>query len=375
MKKIICLIYCLICHVMLAAQEENNPCVYPCPKDKQANIFGTNFCCEIKKNGKDIDCNEWIGELQKGKCKYQKYENVSILIYEDSAYSPSLLQTAKNELPDLKKELATNPTHATPQVTAILCPNKKISIAGGYAEGRTYIFEVFKQDSFIIGDFDIGAELEQDLFNYFCNLFDPKTFLTPQGKKLPIYQRPISNTVQEEVEFETVEVIEETPIASHTKKDIQRTNLPTEKIETTKEALSSKRISATPQPLTASNAWHILGDYFYPAMVPGNLSSMRRFETKNKTKEIKINFSSKDKKPFLEKLKTAHRYHPARQTDCADGSILYETVENGLYQAFLLRPNAMAVFTSSYNLPTLPEEPHASKLQKDLCALDINSKW
>lgn len=77
----------------------------------------------------------------------------------------------------------------------------------------------------------------------------------------------------------------------------------------------------------------------------------------------------------MEKLKTAHRYHPTRQTECAGGGTLYETISDGIYQAYLLSENTITVFSAAYSLPTLPEEPHSSRMQKELCTLDVNSKW
>lgn len=357
-----------IAAISLFAQEN---CMKECPRNQEkANIFGTNFCCETKSNGSDIDCHELWGTLQNGQCVHAYGELVLILLYQTPSAPTAHIQRANEEASELSKKLTPTQRRDT-RITTYHCPGGHASLVGQYSSDDTYTVYMYRSDSWFLGDFNIPLELEQDLFDYLCEGFNPKTFLnTPGTANSPAF-RKINTPQKRKVAKKYKSIQREQQNAIKEKEQQKQAFSKTEETPATPNSPTPRLQKALPD----SNAWHALGDYFYPAMVPGNLSSMRRFETKNKAKEIKINFSSKDKKPFLEKLKTAHRYHPARQTDCADGSILYETLENGLYQAFLLQPNATAVFTSVYNLPALPEEPHASKLQKELCALDIDSKW
>lgn len=247
-----------------------------------------------------------------------------------------------------------------PGVSSVLyqCPNSStVLFEQRYEQSSYYLFQFRTNGSFLWKDF-CGESAFKDnphLFDYICGLSDDTFFSTNAFPSVPVTDLQSKTTPKKS-----------TPAApTETHQKIQKSSFLSPKLP---------EAAATPIQLP-SNAWNVLGDYFYPTNVPGNLSNMRRFETKNKTKEIKINFSSKNKQPFLEKLKEAHRYHPARQTDCAGGSILYEAVSNGIYQAYILSENAITVFSAAYSLPTLPEEPHAARMQQEFCGLDVNSKW
>lgn len=228
---------------------------------------------------------------------------------------------------------------------------------------------MYRADSWSTAFFAIPLELEQDLFGYLCESFNPNTFLnTPQTANATVFKKPnISSQRRNTKKYKTAKKQQAETLKEQEEKQETAKSISSEK----NQPLSQKQ-SAPPQASHAvldkiepeETTWNVLGDYFYPATVPGHLLDMRRFETKNKSKEIKINFSSKNKQPFLEKLQATHRNHPARQTSCADGSVLYETVSDGIYQAYLLSENATLVFSASYSLPTpcrRPPTPHACK--------------
>ncbi|MBP3512951.1 MAG: hypothetical protein J6J74_00420 [Elusimicrobiaceae bacterium] len=249
---------------------------------------------------------------------------------------------------------------ALPDVSSVIyqCPNSDIVLfEQRYGKEAYLLYQFRKNSTFEWTDYcgESSFKNTPHLFDYICGLSDDD-ILNARG--FP--------------SFPEADLPNETPRQNSTSAEQTETDQKISK----KTSSTQKGQQAAVMPIQShSNAWNVLGDYFYPADVPGNLSNMRRFETKNKSKEIKINFSSKNKQPFLEKLKTAHRYHPTRQTECAGGGTLYETISDEIYQAYLLSENTITVFSAAYSLPTLPEEPHASRMQKELCTLDVNSKW
>ena len=90
--------------------------------------------------------------------------------------------------------------------------------------------------------------------------------------------------------------------------------------------------------------------------------------------EIKINFTSSDKSAFYQKLQIKYDGQLTQGTECNDGSRLLETAVNGLYQAYLLKPNAILVLTFGYPPQTAsPFLPREKRLQ--LCAADLSTVW
>ena len=121
------------------------------------------------------------------------------------------------------------------------------------------------------------------------------------------------------------------------------------------------------------NGWHILNTWFYPASVPGNLKNIRRFENADKTAELKIQFSSGDKTRFVQRLQSQLTREP-RVTSCPNNATLFETAQNGLYQAFIIRQDGIAVLTFGY----APEQGApflAPQQREELCGLDINRAY
>lgn len=132
------------------------------------------------------------------------------------------------------------------------------------------------------------------------------------------------------------------------------------------------QIVQTVQP--AKKGWPLLGLQFYPAAVPGNFKQVRRFTTQDEQVEIKINFTSSDKSAFYQKLQIKYDGQLTQGTECNDGSRLLETAVNGLYQAYLLKPNAILVLTFGYPPQTAsPFLPREKRLQ--LCAADLSTVW
>lgn len=376
MKKILAFITLVCLTLPVAAQEEEFvSCLKECPQrgQQKANIFGTNFCCTTTDKGRNIDCQELWGTLRNGQCEYDPLQFASVLLYRNPQQPTDHIYEAEEDAKKRSKSLtATQRRNKT--ITVYHCANGKASLLGEFDDGL-YSVNMYRADSWSTAFFAIPLELEQDLFDYLCESFNPNTFLnTPQTTNATVFKKPnIASQKRNTKKYKTAK-----------KQQAEALKEQEEKQQSDKQPSAGKQQPASTkqpivkeaQPLSVpSNAWNVLGDYFYPADVPGNLISMRRFETKNKSKEIKINFSSKNKQPFLEKLKTAHRYHPTRQTECAGGGTLYETISDGIYQAYLLSENTITVFSAAYSLPTLPEEPHASRMQKELCTLDVNSKW
>lgn len=322
-------------------------CSYSSSLDKEKKLY-----CEQKEPrttpGSEIIYWETIQSIKAG------FKSTSQTAYQRAKEQEQA--TLKNMAPE---ELKDPEIH----IGIYRCPSPKTVLYYEIYGEEFFLLIQYKEDSYLsYNNFSKTARMisahKEALFQYMCKL-NPHTFY--KTLQTPHFDFNLESPAEKQDNI--------TKNISSTN-ETELTALPL--MPSTQEQKTPSK--ATPLP-EKSSAWNVLGDYFYPADVPGNLSNMRRFETKNKSKEIKINFSSKDKQPFLEKLKTAHRYHPARQTDCADSSILYETVSDGIYQAYVLSENAITVFSAAYNLPTLPEEPHAARMQKEFCTLDVSSKW
>lgn len=335
MKKIFLLLMSLICCMELAAREQQkkDPCDYWMhPTDFKLYWQGNLLCC----NQYAYQC---VFPFRRKYPSHTSWEHTIYIDMEENADTLNLEQ---------KYRSLTYKTDFTPD-KFVFCPNKNAilifdpRIPLEHKFPRKHNLIVHTQNETLYVYFVFSPHEKQSVINFFCQL-NPHALFSNQD--ILTLKKDFPN------------------IFGSSKDNKAKTSSAPDKESPQKK---------TQQP--ARNAWIVLGNYFYPADAPENLSNMRRFETKNKTKEIKINFSSKDKQPFLEKLKAAHRYHPARQIDCAGGNILYEAVSNGIYQAYILSENAITVFSAAYSLPTLPEEPHAARMQQEFCGLDINSKW
>lgn len=194
---------------------------------------------------------------------------------------------------------------------------------------------------------------EQRLFNYLCNLSIPNVLKTG---KFPSFETTVAT-----------KAIKEIPLYPG------KETFPAQ--STTKHTMPAARKPTTAQPAQpAQKAWPLLGLTFYSATVPGNFKQVRRFTTKDGQVEIKINFTSSDKSAFYQKLQIKYDGQLTQGTECNDGSRLLETAVNGLYQAYLLKPNAILVLTFGYPPQTAsPFLPREKRLQ--LCAADLSTVW
>ncbi len=132
----------------------------------------------------------------------------------------------------------------------------------------------------------------------------------------------------------------------------------------------AKNISNAPTvlPRPDSNALQLLGTYFYRQSLPANLSTVRHFRTADKQQELKINFSSKDKSGFLQKLQKQFPQNSSKTTYCTNNNILFETQQE-VYQAFVLSPEAIIVLARPVNSPLSQIQ------QKELCNFNAMLTW
>ncbi len=194
-------------------------------------------------------------------------------------------------------------------------------------------------------EFPISKAREKALFEYFCSANLKNFFKTRQAP-------PFHPSVTQEDNSSTASASGQTAPKS-----------------TQKSAAKPQKQIPSLKP-SSRRAWTVLGIPFYSAPVPGSLHTVRRFENQNKTAELKIQFSGGDKTTFLRRLQARNQTAEPRVTSCPNNISIFEMAQDGLFQAFLIRQDGIAVLTFGYATDQKP--PQFTPSQRDeFCTLDI----
>lgn len=342
--------------------ETKQTCPPPC-KTISTNIFGDNFCCT--KKGSDVNCTHYLlDSWETGKC--MEWQDVIVSYLSEKDYMPT------NPAQEARKDLKERPFYSTEdKISRYLhaCTNKKVDIVYSYDPAiakiaanvyHPYAFSVLRVDSYLDFDLDPNSKLVKEtvnnFLNYLCNHFDPKQFWETQKVASFHFLRQRKDENHPTRAAQTTKTTPSAPVNATKKTALNST-------QTTK----TSSIRSTTQ-LPASNAWHVLGAYFYRRAVSGNLSSVRLFETADKQQVLKINFSSGNKEPFLQKLKNQFNNNTHSTFVCKNQNILFE-VQTNVYQVFILSPNAISVLAKPAGYPA------SAAQRKELCNFNASLAW
>ena len=387
-----------------AANTQKEPsCQRTCKKEDLTYVFEAKFCCHYQQQNTQLFCQNIEGEWNGEKC-VQSLEDID------------LLSTPKNNPFNPAREIQEKymfwkqkyPNHAYYFHT---CTAKDMQILLTVAPN--YMTDIFLSTPLYQGYVSLYGETmslptdedaRQSFFYYLCEMFNPQVFF--ETRQAPPWSRPRRKTdtgtaQKENTLTEASRSKDAEPAVTTQPADTTEPATATQPADTTEPATANQpavankptaanklpaapraRASASAKPrrpykqpavLSSPNGWHILNTWFYPANVPGNLKNIRRFENADKTAELKIQFSSGDKTRFVQRLQSQLTTEP-RVTSCPNNATLFETAQNGLYQAFIIRQDGIAVLTFGY----APEQgaPFLAPPQRDeLCGLDINRAY
>lgn len=371
MHKFFIFLYFLVaCPLLVSAQEKQ--AAQACKTENRTNIFGTPFCCSrktgLKYKEKKIKCTEIMDQKD---LEEREALTVSVTILDKGDIS---LDPAKDiieyqqGLPKLSaKELSSPETVEK----FYRCKNKNSAVflrqRPEYYASVTQFYPKIE----ILMDLDTEAEIDEvqnAIFHYLCNSFDPLSFFQTLNAPEPpqVLKTQTNNQPSKPKKLENATLSAKNKTARSTQ---------AERMQNNPKSQPRAGRNQTAQPVQpAKKGWPLLGLQFYPAAVPGNFKQVRRFTTKDGQVEIKINFTSSDKSAFYQKLQIKYDGQLTQGTECNDGSRLLETAVNGLYQAYLLKPNAILVLTFGYPPQTAsPFLPREKRLQ--LCAADLSTVW
>ena len=375
-----------------AANTQKEPsCQRTCKKEDLTYVFEAKFCCHYQQQNTQLFCQNIEGEWNGEKC-VQSLEDID------------LLSTPKNNPFNPAREIQEKymfwkqkyPNHAYYFHT---CTAKDMQILLTVAPN--YMTDIFLSTPLYQGYVSLYGETmslptdedaRQSFFYYLCEMFNPQVFF--ETRQAPPWSRPRrktdtgtaqkENTLTEASRSKDAEPAVTTQPADTTEpatanqpavanKPTAANKLPAAPRARASASAKPRRPYKQPAVLSSPNGWHILNTWFYPANVPGNLKNIRRFENADKTAELKIQFSSGDKTRFVQRLQSQLTTEP-RVTSCPNNATLFETAQNGLYQAFIIRQDGIAVLTFGY----APEQgaPFLAPPQRDeLCGLDINRAY
>lgn len=372
MHKFFIFLYFLVaCPLLVSAQEKQ--AAQACKTENRTNIFGTPFCCSrktgLKYKEKKIKCTEIMDQKD---LEEREALTVSVTILDKGDIS---LDPAKEilEYPKRLPKLSAADLSSPLMVEKFYhCKNKNSALylrqrPEHYYASITQFYP--KIEMHVDLDTDVAVdEVQKALFHYFCNLFDPLSFFQTLNAPEPpqVLKTQTRDHPSEPKQIET---------ATRPAKNTAARSTQAERTQNNPKSQPHAVRNQTAQPAQpAQKAWPLLGLTFYSATVPGNFKQVRRFTTKDGQVEIKINFTSSDKSAFYQKLQIKYDGQLTQGTECNDGSRLLETAVNGLYQAFLLKPNAILVLTFGYPPQTAsPFLPREKRLQ--LCAADLSTVW
>lgn len=370
-KFFIFLCFLLAFPLLVSAQEKRAPQV--CKAENRTNIFGTPFCCSrktgLKYKEKKMKCTEIMDQKD---LEEREALTVSVTILDKGDIS---LDPAKEilEYPKRLPKLSAADLSSPLMVEKFYhCKNKNSALYLRQRPEHYYAsITQFYPKIEIHMDLDTEAEIDEvqkALFHYFCNLFDPLSFFQTLNAPEPpqVLKTQTNNQPSKPKKLENATLSAKNKTARSTQAERMQNN------PKSQPRAGRNQIVQPVQP--AKKGWPLLGLQFYPAAVPGNFKQVRRFITQDDQVEIKINFTSSDKSAFYQKLQIKYDGQLTQGTECNDGSRLLETAVNGLYQAYLLKPNAILVLTFGYPPQTAsPFLPREKRLQ--LCAADLSTVW
>lgn len=388
-----------------AANTQQEPsCQRNCKKEDLAYVFDAKFCCHYQQQNTQLLCQNIEGEWNGKKC-VQSQEDIDLLSTPKSnPFNPA--QEIQSKYMFWKQEY---PNHAYYFHT---CPTKNMQIL--LTAAPDYINDIFLVTPLYRGYISLSGETmslhtdedaRQSFFYYLCEGFNPQVFF--ETRQAPPWSRPRRKTDTDTAQKKTTFTEDSRSKAAEPAVTTQPADTPepapaTQPADTNEPAAANQSAVAN-QPAAANkpavaaprarasasakhlrpykqpavpdspNGWHILNTWFYPASVPGNLKNIRRFENADKTAELKIQFSSGDKTRFVQRLQSQLTTEP-RVTSCPNNATLFETAQNGLYQAFIIRQDGIAVLTFGY----APEQGApflAPQQREELCGLDINRAY
>ena len=312
---------------------------YPChATDSDCGYVNPDF--HISLLGHSLCCDREAQE-----CRAKK---VSLTLWEE--------KTPKNPKTEANRVLSALENPA-PEITVFHCADHKKSLRILQRKGDTFVFQFTNRTTLKFYDSKTPRFLKRDLVRTFCQLDPLSLFRNTSASAISNNQALTpSNTTNNPVE-----------------KEIQEASVKTNPNSTT--ATSKQTPSATGNtlqnrqtPLANSNATYMLDTNFYRQPTPGNLSSVREFATADKQQVLKINFTSDDKEPFLQKLQKQFAQEPYKITSCKNNIKLFE-VQTNPYQVFILSSNAVSVLIKPTGYPA------TAALRKQLCNFNAALAW
>lgn len=333
----------LVCSFPVQGKQPES-CPPPC-KGSNLYVFSDKFCC-TKDQTFDLHC---VSYRQEDTCR----QNQSVLVSFGPPAPEHYEANKKNS-----------------NVSFHQCQNKKRTLIAWEYLSEFSVFAVdlyqsdfysfFWLDAFLDYDLDVNDELVQralkNMLTYFCVYYDPEPF------------------------FEKQQI---TPFSfPHLRKSNTRTKTSAKKINNRSAVVippAKKPTTPTTPPVSQANsqvakqskdpnATYMLDTNFYRQPTPGNLSSVREFATADKQQVLKINFTSDDKDPFLQKLQKQFAQEPYKITSCKNNTKLFE-VQTNPYQVFILSSNAVSVLIKPTGYPA------TAALRKQLCNFNAALAW
>lgn len=348
------------------AQSQQKTTCPPLCKTISTNIFGDRFCC-IKKED-SVNCiNYLLDSWETGKC--MEWQDVTVSYLSEKDYMPH--NPSQDARKDFKEEPFMQSSTGEKRPRRLYqCANKNVAIVHSYEPEiakisanvyHPYAFSSLWMDSYLEFDLDPNSELVKEVvsnfLDYLCNHFNPKQFWETQ--KLAPFSFPRRRGANKHpLKNPTNPVnVKQNKKAAPTGATSNQTNTP---------AVNKK--TNRPVAVAGNNAWHVLGAYFYKQAVSANLSSVRQFATSDKQQVLKINFSSGNKEPFLQKLKTQFAKDTYTSFVCKNQNIIFE-VQTNVYQVFILSSNAISVLTKPTGYPADAQQ------RKELCNFNAALAW
>ncbi|MBR4355930.1 MAG: hypothetical protein IKP96_05140 [Elusimicrobiaceae bacterium] len=293
------------------------------------------------------------------------------------SYFPEKDYRATNPIQEARKDLKGEPfiQYSTGEKTPrrlYQCVNKNVAIVHSYDPAiskinasvyHPYAFSLLRMDSYLEFDLDPNSELVKEVvsnfLDYLCNHFNPKQFWETQ-KLAPFSFLRRRNTNRHALQNPT------TDNPGNSKQNKKAATAKATSNQTNAPVINKK----TNHPVAAAgnDAWHVLGAYFYRQAVSANLSSVRQFATSDKQQVLKINFSSGNKEPFLQKLQTQFANDTHSSFACKNQNIIFE-VQTTIYQVFILSSNAISVLAKPAGYPANSEQ------RKELCNFNATLAW